>query len=81
MSRTVRWLVGGIAVIVLALAIAWALFVPVAEDWLARHDVGSVMGSLHETAVDKARGRLLILGAACSPPGPWCSPCGKLPCP
>ena len=46
----------------LGLAIAWALFVPVA-DWLARHDVGSVKGSLHETAVDNARGRLLTLGA------------------
>ena len=40
----------------------WALFVPVA-DWLARHDVGSVKGSLHETALDNARGRLLTLGA------------------
>ena len=46
----------------LALAIVWALFVPVA-DWLAHHDVGSVKGSLHETAVDNARGRLLTLGA------------------
>ena len=52
----------GIAVVVLALAIVWALFVPVA-DWLAHHDVGSVKGSLHETAVDNARGRLLTLGA------------------
>ena len=46
----------------LALAIAWALFVPVA-DWLAHHDVGSVKGPLHETALDNARGRLLTLGA------------------
>ena len=46
----------------LALAIVWALFVPVA-DWLAHHDVGSVKGSLHETALDNARGRLLTLGA------------------
>ena len=46
----------------LGLAIAWALFVPVA-DWLAHHDVGSVKGPLHETAVDNARGRLLTLGA------------------
>jgi hypothetical protein len=30
---------------------------------LARHDVGSVGGSLHETALDNARGRLLTLGA------------------
>ena len=40
----------------------WALFVPLA-DWLARHDVGPVKGSLHETAVDNVRGRLLTLGA------------------
>ena len=46
----------------LGLAIAWALFVPVA-DWLAHHDVGSVKGSLYETTVDNARGRLLTLGA------------------
>ena len=44
------------------LVIAWALFVP-AADWLAHHDVGSVKGSLYETAVDNARGRLLTLGA------------------
>lgn len=44
------------------MGIAWLLFVPVA-DWLARHDVGSIMGSLHETALDNARGRLLTLGA------------------
>jgi mRNA-degrading endonuclease RelE of RelBE toxin-antitoxin system len=31
---------------------------------LARHDVGSVGGSLPETALDNARGRLLTLGAA-----------------
>jgi hypothetical protein len=40
----------------------WVLFVP-AADWLAHHDVGPVKGSLHETAVDNARGRLLTLGA------------------
>ena len=56
-----RWLIG-IAAVVLALAIVWALFVPVA-DWLAHHDVGSVKGPLHETALDNARGRLLTLGA------------------
>jgi len=44
------------------LVLAWVLFVPVA-DWLARHDVGSATGSLHETALDNARGRLLTLGA------------------
>ena len=59
--RGIRWL-GGIAAVVLGLAIVWALFVPVA-DWLAHHDVGSVKGSLHETALDNARGRLLTLGA------------------
>ena len=62
MPRGIRWTIGGIAVVVLGLVIAWALFVPVA-DWLAHHDVGSVKGSLHETAVDNARGRLLTLGA------------------
>ena len=46
----------------LALAVAWVLFVP-AADWLAHHDVGSASGPLHETALDNARGRLLTLGA------------------
>ena len=46
----------------LGLAIALVLFVPIA-DWLAHHDVGSATGSLHETALDNARGRLLTLGA------------------
>jgi hypothetical protein len=59
--RGVRWL-PWVAAVVLALAIAWALFVPVA-DWLAGHDVGSVTGPLYETALDNARGRLLTLGA------------------
>ena len=59
--RGVRWLVT-IAAVVLALAIVWALFVPLA-DWFAHHDVGSVKGSLHEAALDNARGRLLTLGA------------------
>ena len=56
-----RWLTG-IAVVVLAVAVVWVLFVP-AADLLAHHDVGSVKGSLHETALDNARGRLLTLGA------------------
>ena len=60
--RATRWLAGGIAAAVLALAFVWALFVPVA-DWLAHHDAGSATGPLHETAVDNARGRLLTLGA------------------
>ena len=56
-----RWLVV-VTAVVLGLAFVWALFVPVA-DWLAHHDVGSVRGPLHETAVDNARGRLLTLAA------------------
>jgi Pentapeptide repeats (8 copies) len=56
-----RWL-AGIAAVVLGLAIAWVLFVPLA-DWLAHHDVGSATGPLHETALDNARGRLLTLAA------------------
>ena len=59
--RGIQWL-AGIAVVVLALAIVWALFVPVA-DWLAHHDVGSAKASGYATAVDNARGRLLTLGA------------------
>jgi hypothetical protein len=57
--RGIRWL-AGCAAAVLALAVAWGLFVPLA-DWLARQDIGSASGSLHETAVDNARGRLLTL--------------------
>ena len=60
--RSKRWLAGGIFAVVLALAVAWVLFVPLA-DWLAHHDVGSATGPLHETALDNARGRLLTLGA------------------
>jgi hypothetical protein len=52
----------GIAAIVLAMAVAWVLFVP-AADWLARHDVGSAHGALLQTARDDARGRLLTLAA------------------
>jgi hypothetical protein len=57
-----RWLIGGVAAVVLALAFAWVLFVP-AADWLARHDVGSAKPALLQTARDAARGRLLTLGA------------------
>ncbi len=46
----------------LALAVAWVLFVP-AADWIAHHDVGSAKGALLQTARDDARGRLLTLGA------------------
>jgi membrane protein implicated in regulation of membrane protease activity len=57
----IRWLAGAAAVVV-GLAIAWALFVPVA-DLLAHHDVGSATGPLHETALANVRGQLLTLGA------------------
>jgi Pentapeptide repeats (8 copies) len=61
-----RWaagLVGGIAAaVVLAAAIAWAVFV-LGADWLAHHDVGSAKGPLLQTARDAARGRLLTLAA------------------
>ena len=57
-----RWLAGGIAAVVLAVVVAWVLFVP-AADWLAHHDVGSARGPLLQTARDDARGRLLTLGA------------------
>jgi hypothetical protein len=58
--RGLRWLTG-VAVVVLVLVIAWALFVPV-PDWLAYHDVGSARGPLLQVARDAARGRLLTLG-------------------
>jgi Pentapeptide repeats (8 copies) len=60
--RNGRWLAGGIAALLLAVAVAWVLFVPGA-DWLARHDVGTVHGALLQTARDDARGRLLTLAA------------------
>ena len=63
----IRWLMG-IAAVVLGLASAWVLFVPIA-DWLGHHDVGSAKGLLHETAVDNARGRLLTLGAGLAAAG------------
>jgi hypothetical protein len=58
----IRWLIGAITAVVLALAIAWVLLVP-AVDWLARHDVGAATGPLLQAARDAARGRLLTLGA------------------
>ena len=54
LPRAIRWM-AWIVVVVLALVIVWALFVPLAA-WLAHHDVGSGKGALHETAVDNARG-------------------------
>jgi hypothetical protein len=59
--RGIRWS-AVLAAVALALAIAWVLFVPT-TDWLAHHDVGPARGSLHEMALDDARGRLLTLGA------------------
>src|ERR671925_681503 len=50
----IRWL-AGIAALVLAAAIVWALFVPV-PDWLARHDVGSAKPALLQAERDAARG-------------------------
>ena len=44
----------------LAVAIVWAVFVPV-PTWLARYDVGSAKPALLQTARDAARGRLLTL--------------------
>ena len=60
--RGLRWLIGGVAAVVLALALAWVLFVP-AADWFVHHDVGSPKPALLQTARDAARGRLLTLGA------------------
>jgi hypothetical protein len=60
--RGVGWLAGGIAAVVLVLAVVWVLFVP-AADWLAHHDVGSAKGAPLRTARDAARGRLLTLAA------------------
>ncbi len=75
MSRSIRWLAGGVVAVVIVLAIAWVLFVP-AADWLASHDVGSAKvpspqatpspqttAPSLQTARDAARGRLLTLGA------------------
>src|SRR6266436_2086814 len=60
-SRMIRRLIG-VAAVVLALVIVWALVVPGA-DWLASHDISSAKGSPLPAARDAARGRLLTLGA------------------
>ena len=60
-DRMVR-LVGGIAAVVLVLAIALVLFVSAAH-WLAHHDIGSAREPLLQAAQVAARGRLLTLGA------------------
>ena len=66
LPRGIRWVVGGAAALIVVVAVAWALFVPVAY-WLAARDVGSVTGAVRvlrlQTARDAARGRLLTLGA------------------
>jgi hypothetical protein len=66
LPRGIRWVVGGAAALIVILAIAWVLFVPIA-DGLATHDVGQVAASTRaarlQTARDAARGRLLTLGA------------------
>jgi hypothetical protein len=48
------WVAGRIAAVVLALVVAWALFLPTA-DWFAHHDVGSAKAPLLQTARDAAR--------------------------
>jgi hypothetical protein len=72
--RSIRWIASGIVAAVLALAIAWVLFV-LAADWLAHHDVGSAKGKgqpqLLQTARDAARGRLLTLAPGWSRQAHW----------
>jgi hypothetical protein len=63
--RGIRWLsVTATAALAptVVFGIALVLLVPVA-DLLARQDVGSATGHLHESALDNARGRLLTLAA------------------
>ena len=66
LPRGIRLVVGGAATVILIVAIAWTLIVPI-TDWLATHDVGPVTGAVRtlrlQTARDAARGRLLTLGA------------------
>jgi hypothetical protein len=63
---SIRLVVGALAAVVVALAVGWVLFVPIA-DWLATHDAGNVTGALRtlrlQAARDAARGRLLTFGA------------------
>ena len=63
---SIRLVVGALAAVVVALAVGWVLFVPIA-DWLATHDVDNVTGALRtlrlQTARDAVRGRLLTFGA------------------
>jgi uncharacterized protein YjbI with pentapeptide repeats len=53
---------GVFVAVIVALGIAWVLFVP-AAGWLAHLDVGSARGSQLQAARDAAQGRLLTLGA------------------
>jgi len=62
LAAGLRWLAGSIAAAVLALAVAWVLFVP-AADWAARRDVGTAKAPTLQAARDAVRGRLLTLGA------------------
>ena len=55
-------MVGVFVAVIVALGIAWVLFVP-AAGWLAHFNVGSARGSQLQTARDAAQGRLLTLGA------------------
>jgi pentapeptide repeat protein len=62
LPRSIQWLIGAFAAVVLTVAVAWVLLVP-AADWLARHDAGSAKGAPVQAARDAARGRLLTLAA------------------
>jgi hypothetical protein len=68
-KRRVLWWAAGIAAgITMAVFVGWALLVP-AADWLARHDVGSVVGPNLETARNNARGSVLTLAAGLAATG------------
>lgn len=56
------WVAAAVAAALLAVILAWILFVP-AADWLAQHDVGNSTGASMETARNDARGNLLALSA------------------
>jgi Pentapeptide repeats (8 copies) len=66
LPHNARWAIGTAATLIVIVAIAWALIVPIA-DWLATHDVGQVPKAVRalrlQTTRDAARGRLLTLGA------------------
>lgn len=62
MTKGKRWVAAGVLAVVLAVVVAWVLFVP-AADWLARHDIGHATGTSLETARNNARGNLLALTA------------------